>query len=360
MDVLILDKLTYLPSAMVQQVTSVEWIERYQEPGEFTIVTEPTADMRSLLTLGTLITHSETYHVMMIEDHQIDESIDQSPVLTVTGRSLFAFLENRMATGNNFGQKNPSTDDVNLYSFAKRKTVENTVRLIQEHIVTPVTSNSDALPNTQVTSAFYGTDDPKEMVVKRGQLYREVLRLLEEMDAGIKTIRPSLPDYPCRWVIHKGRDLSSTIIFAADFGDLTDTKYFWSIKKKKNSALVTGAYDSFVMRDSNSSGFDMRVLYVDAGDYDFNPIDANSLQLEAADNILARRGNEELAAYKEQTLMETKISGNTKYRYRIDYDIGDIVWVKGNYNVSQKMRVVEFAEFEDKDGKTGIPTLKAI
>jgi hypothetical protein len=367
MDILVLSDQTYAATSLVQNVKSIEWIERYQEPGEFTITTDATDAMRNQLYLGALITHSETFDIMMIENHQIDESVNEDPVLTVTGRSLFAFLENRMATGNNFPQKNPVTDEIFLYDFPKDTTINNTKKLLSEHIGTANTfgatvnaiTAADTLPNVVVTATFTGSDSTREMVVKRGQLYREVARLLEEMGAGLKIIRPAPgTSGRCTWQLHKGTDVSSLVIFSADYGDLDSTKYFWSIKKKKNAALVTGAYTQTVMRSLGGTGFNMRVLYVDAGDYDFKPVSPS--EIDAATNILIRRGNEELANYPETTLLETKIVANTRYTYRKDYDIGDIVWVRGNYGISQKMRVVEFAEFEDEFGRTGIPTLRAV
>lgn len=364
MDILVLSDQTYAATSLVQKVKSIEWIERYQELGEFTIITDATDAMRNQLYLGALITHSETRDIMMVENHQIDESVNEDSVLTVTGRSLFAFLENRMATGNNFPQKNPVTDESFLYDFPKDTTVNNTITLLRDHIgsgTTPAITAADTLPNVVVTATFTGSDSTREMVVKRGQLYREVARLLEEMDAGLKIIRPAPGTSDrCTWRLHKGTDVSSSVMFSANYGDLDSTKYFWSIKKKKNAALVTGAYTQTVMRSLGGTGFNMRVLYVDAGDYDFKPNQDSSSEIATATNVLTRRGNEALSEYRETTLLETKIVANTRYTYRKDYDIGDIVWVRGNYGISQKMRVVEFAEFEDEFGRTGIPTLRAV
>jgi hypothetical protein len=58
--------------------------------------------------------------------------------------------------------------------------------------------------------------------------------------------------------------------------------------------------------------------------------------------------------------MEATISKNSRYAYRKDYIVGDIVYVVGNYGVSQKMRVIENVEVQDATGSFSYPTLKVL
>jgi hypothetical protein len=362
MDIVTLHPTNYRPVKLIQNLKSVEWIERYNEPGEFTITAEPTPTLMTDLALGALISHVDTLDMMMVESHMIDESknSDDPAVIEIKGRSLFAFLENRIASGNNFSQKNPVSEDINLYDFLPRTTVANLVVLLQDQITSGIISSSDRLFNTTVSATFTGTDTTKDMVVKRGQLYSEVVKLLEQIDAGLKVTRPPQgTTQNALWQVHKGVDVSDNVIFASEFGDLEKTKYFWSQKNWKNSALVVGAYTSKVMRAAGLGGTDMRVLYVDASDYDFKPTDS-AADLLLADNVLTRRGDEALAENRKQVLIETSIVPNSRYKYRKNYNIGDIVYIAGNYGISSKMRVVEYAEFWDESGETGVPTVKSI
>jgi hypothetical protein len=54
------------------------------------------------------------------------------------------------------------------------------------------------------------------------------------------------------------------------------------------------------------------------------------------------------------------VTPNSGKRYRADYNIGDIVYVIGNYDIAQKMRVTEYAEIEDENGEVGYPTLSML
>jgi hypothetical protein len=80
----------------INGVRSVMWTERYRGVGEFEIKAFLSSGLLSKLPLGTLISHVNTLEVMMVEDHQITENKDEDPMLTITGRSFYAFLDFRV------------------------------------------------------------------------------------------------------------------------------------------------------------------------------------------------------------------------------------------------------------------------
>jgi hypothetical protein len=360
MDFIKLDSTTFGNGQIINDIKSAKWVERYQEPGDFEFRCNPYDSIRTQLSLGSLISHLDTREVMMVEDHEINESLDGDPELVITGRSLFAFLENRMATPNNFPKTNPVTDKDYLYEFTSRKPEDQIVQLLQEHI-SPTTAifSQDGIPNATVTSSISSTDAASEIVVGRGQLYSEVQKLIAEIDAGIKIMRPSPGTVgSLTFLLHQGVDKSDSVIFSSQFGDLESTRYFWSNRNYRNSTLVMGKYTYKVNRYPSVTGLDMRVVITDATNYDAKP--DSSEELAATDRILDKRARWNLAKYKKQRLVETSIVANTRYNFRKDYDIGDIVFISGNYGISEKMRVVEYAEFEDESGETGVPTVKAL
>jgi hypothetical protein len=368
MDIVTLNPNTFFAMDLVQNLKSVQWIERYSEPGDFEIRCEPTRALMEQLSLGTVISHLATREVMMVETHQIDESNNnESPELVVTGRSLMSFLENRIASGDNFSQKNPVTDDINLYSFLSKTTPVNLLKLLQEQIQPAVgivpgsVRPEDAIPNSTILNIVQpGVETPKEMVVKRGPLYPEVIKLLAQIDAGLKVERPAQGTAdPLQWVIYKGLNLDG-VVFSSEYGDLEKTKYFWSIRGHKNTALVVGVYTAKLIQTAGVTGLNRRIMYVDASDYDYIPIIDSTPDFNKVQNILQRRGEQAIAENRPQTLIETSISPNSRYKYRKDYNLGDTVYVNGNYGVSARMRVTEFAEFWDESGETGVPTIKSI
>jgi hypothetical protein len=55
--------------------------------------------------------------------------------------------------------------------------------------------------------------------------------------------------------------------------------------------------------------------------------------------------------------MDAKISITAKPKFKIDYDVGDLVSVFGEFGTKQIFRVSEHILTVDKDGQKGYPTL---
>jgi len=98
MEYFTLDNPTYANGKPINGIYNATWIERYLEAGEFNLTVDATMANLSLLALGTFISHTSSLQVMYIEEQSIDASIEgQIPRLTVSGRTLEAFFENRVA-----------------------------------------------------------------------------------------------------------------------------------------------------------------------------------------------------------------------------------------------------------------------
>ena len=67
-------------------------------------------------------------------------------------------------------------------------------------------------------------------------------------------------------------------------------------------------------------------------------------------------GQEALDAQKELNAAAFDLSPLTRYTYRVDYNMGDVVAVEGNFGLRERRRVVEFVEIVDDTGSVGLPT----
>jgi hypothetical protein len=103
-------------------------------------------------------------------------------------------------------------------------------------------------------------------------------------------------------------------------------------------------------------------MYIDASDIDVNPHDPDTAWAAAAiagglETLLETRANRKIKRHKRTSILEATVSPNARAIFRTDYNIGDLVYVMGNYDIQDIMRVVEYAETEDADGEFGFPTL---
>lgn len=345
---------------MINDYTSIMWTERYKEPGEFEFLAPLSVGLREFLPLGTLISHADTLEVMIVENHEINETRDEEPTLTITGRTFDSILEQRIVGINQ--ARASTTHLITEYTLTSANSWEHAKQIINQHI-SSATDTDDRLPNIIAETDVSGVTGPVETrTFDRGTVLERVHELLDVDEIGIRTARRNLfgvdgSSTTTIIYLYTGVDRSNTVHFSWQSGDLDSADYLFTNKDSKNTALVVSRYFTWVV-DIFPVEYERRMMIVDAADLDDN-VDTVPTGSAAADilNKMEVRGKEALAAQKQLTITRADISSTTKYQYRKDYNVGDLVSVDGNFGQIAKMRVVEFVEIEDENGESGHPTL---
>jgi hypothetical protein len=342
----------------INRLKTIMWVERYRDPGEFELTAQLSSGLRDFLPLGTLISHADTMEVMIVENHEINEETDSDPTITVTGRSFQTYLENRIVGVN--AARTSST--IVEYTLAADWTWNQAVKLINDHIVNTQNSN-DALGNVVAQAAAPAAGTSVLRALSKGTVHERLLEILAVDDLGVKTIRRNTftgfggSSTQTVLLIFQGSNKTATVRFAWKSGDLDSAAYLFSIKRLKNSALVMGRY-VYTMVDTAPTKYDRRIMIVNADDIDGNLSDPpTGTALTTILQKMATRGSEALRSQLLVTISRADVSKLTKYLYRRDYNIGDLVTLDGNFGQTQTMRVVEYVEIEDENGESGHPTL---
>jgi hypothetical protein len=349
------DEETYLERGeLINGITRSMWVERYSEPGEFSFEALLSTGIRDVLPLGTMISHINTSEVMIVENHEITETIQEDPSVIITGRSFVSFLENRIV-GVNLARSDPL---IAPYSLISNYTWAQIVIMIQDHIyISDVVDINDSLPEIDVVETISTSGTFEERIIDRGTVWERVSELLKIDDCGIKTVRRG-PEYGnTTIVVYKGQDKSSSVMFSWKSGEIDSADYLFSQKNYKNSALVVGQY-AYAMADVIGDNYNRRMMIIDATDIDgnFGSVPAG-IFLDDIVLQLEQRGFQTLAKQKLVDISRADISKTARHQYRRDYNMGDLVTLDGNFNSSSVMRVVEYAEIEDENGESGHPTL---
>lgn len=360
-----LNKTTYQDGKSINGLDSVVWVERYATAGECTLVGEPTEELLADLTDGTLVSHTDSKTIMMIETHQIDETKEGPAKVVFYGRTVeWIAMENRVVTLNAHETDAYDLNDMSVYPMEFNLPLGNAwdqaVILIDRFLESADYSLQERMPNIQVLALIAGNEPAQStrVVNKLAYLSDAVTGLLSSVDAGIKIERCN-PSHPTliQFVIHNGVDRSAAVRFDYNSGDLESAKYLWSIKNSKNSAYVSNGNGTLKSLRAGVSGLDLRVMPIDASDWEPTP----PWTLAHLKNVFVGRAYDEISKRKPVSpLFEAVITKNCRYEYGIDYNIGDMVYVIGNYGVSAKMRVVEYAKTIDAAGEFGVPTLAPI
>lgn len=336
------------------------WVERYRDAGEFSFEAPLSSGVRELLPTGTLISQIDSMDVMIVESNEIIEVTDEDPTIIITGRSFVSYLENRIV-GANVGRVSP---EVLPMVISASTTWEQITTVIVLHIDPDLqVEEGDGIDNVNCDDddvTLTGTESIERTF--SGTVWSAVSDLLPVDDLGIKTVRINPfglgDDDETRIKIHNGVDRSADILFSWKHGDLSSLNYLTSQKGLKNSAVVVGQY-VYVVVDEGPDKYDRRFMHIEAKDIDGHygsmPSGGDLFDISVK---LAIRGLQTLRKQKQISISQADISETTRYQYRRDYNIGDLVTVDGNFDSSAVMRIVEYAEIEDENGVSGHPTLE--
>lgn len=382
MEIFTLSRTNWREGKIVNGIKSAVWVERYRDPGEFTIVAIPSVELLTQLSIGTFLSHTDTKDFMIVETHELTEDAEDGPELIISGRSATTIYEQRILTPGETGFyiANPDTgpyprpDDWIQRDFPYQIKLSATSRRTRAQEILEYNSLSttpwiDAQTGTvgfNITTQASVPAFAGEMVIRRGNKLDAAIDMLTVTDSGMRAERPvplvgSSGTTNAQLYIHNGIDKSTLIQFSVESGELSDARYLWSNKSYKNAAVVVGQYHA-VSIIPGTTGFDTRIMVVDANDINDRYIDYKDplSKLTGIQQALTRRGLEALAAQSLTYIVEANATKSTRYVYRKDYNIGDQIKVVGRYGLSANMRVTEYTEVDDENGESSYPTLSAV
>jgi hypothetical protein len=395
MDIFVLHPLTFLPTDLVENLTSKIWTERYSSPGEFEFTSEDIFGTLALLPKRTLVSHRDTAHVMIVEDHILKDE-DDIKTLTVKGRSYETFLTNRnIIGGKEAWPKKNAWKFLNDYNSVEAAAIVLWNHVVDnDPVITGVNENTqgltyvghpeDILTGVKVTESVQDfTDDTDTLWLEPGDVYERAMDFIARGELGLRTLRPLWPaetydrtTFNSLGVrssvaidntenllldIYSGTDLATPfpkVSFNHYAGDLDGPEYLWTDTHYKNIAYVS-AVDGTVRAAlpgvtlDGPTNLDRRVLYLDS-DKEKGADETNA----EYDDRLRQWGRRQLRRYNERFIFQTEISPYAEYKYGEHYSLGDKVLLVGQYGVKSTMRIAEYIRTEDAEGDRGYPTLQ--
>lgn len=358
MEVYILDDV-FRRITIIDRFESLIWTERYSAFGDFQLVIHSTVQSRSQLVEGTRLAIPNSTRVMTVENVENKDDSEGRDLLTVTGRSLEFVFENRGVRKN----LNGSVTDPN-FTFPQNTPAEVLRALFKYICVDGSLSTADKIPMYTAGSLYPANTiaEPDVQVIlafDAEDLYKALKEACDVYGLGFRLYKG--PDTSKLYFnIYTGNDRTSSqttlpaVIFSPDLENLSNTSEFRSIEKYKNVALVVAKNGSrwvYANDDAiNTSGFDRRVVVIKADDID---LAAGTVLNDALD----KRGKDELTKYKPLKVMDGELPSNSKYQYGIDYELGDLVEMRNDDGLTNRMRVTEQIFVDDSSGERSYPAL---
>ncbi len=276
MELYVLDSLLRR-TAVVDSFDSVVWTERYNDVGDMTMNIHSTLANRNQFVTGTKLAMNKSNRVMTIETVEDKMTQDGSKTLVITASSLEILFDDRVARAD-MANGNGSTIEPNLIITGFPSAIART--LFSNIMITGSLDPGDVLP-FYAAGNMYPADTIAEpttnvtMTLTVASLLATLKTICQTYDLGFRLTR-NLDNSQLFFNIYAGNDRTTqqttlpAVVFAPNLDNLLNSSYLTSTKQYKNVAYVVGADSSLIVYgngvDPTTSGFDRRVLFVNAND----------------------------------------------------------------------------------------------
>lgn len=344
MDVYVLDS-SYQVVSLIDDYKSLIWTKRYFEFGDCELYIKASLDALGVLKKGWFLTRNDDDMICRITSVELDTDAEDGNYLIVKGYDCRRILAQRIIW--------------NQTNF--RGTVENYIRkLVTDNIISP-SVDARKITNFKLGTASGFTDTIDEQATYDA-LDEKVIDLCKTYGYGSRVTLDDDGNFV--FTLYQGVDRSygqetnDYVVFSPDFDNIVSSKYLTDSTDIRNVALIAGEGEGVERKRvtyGTASGLDRYELYVDARDVSSKTGDDATVNYNEA---LKARGIENLSRYGITIWFEGEVEPNYSYKYKQDYQLGDIVQVANEYGIEASARITEVIESFDQDGYTVVPTFE--
>jgi hypothetical protein len=364
----------FLPMDVIDEYQSIIWTERYYGDSEAQIVVPADTDILAKLPLGRFIKSSESDEVLMIETHDIKDS-----VATISCFSLLKWFNNRIirttaAHEDRYWNILDRAPGAILWDILRTMCVDGMYPL---GVMDPARYTISNLTAPQID-----TQGPNvSAAVPFGPVFDAMYSIATAHKIGMTLILWVATEtaYDLQFRTYRGLDYTSgqsvnpVVRFSPEMDSLTDIAEVQSIANHKTeiytfapsnpgglaSAPGYAGPDIIYIPEEPPSydEFDLRVGMVFADDITTETVGTDATALL---NMLNQRAAESLVTYKFVKIVDGEIVPTSQFTYGIDYNLGDIIEVQGYSGVLQSARIIEYIRSQDSSGSKAYPSLEMI
>lgn len=317
---------------------SVLWTRKYNDVGNFEIHLPITPQNSELYQLNNLVHIYGNKEAGIIEDIKYTQN-NKTNKMVIKGRFLESYLDRRLI--------HPTYNFNGKIEVAMRDMVQNI---------------SPAIPLVEL-GRYNGFDETINFQCSWKSLLNIETKIAQAGNLGYR-LRPDFTEKRIYFEVYKGLNRTrnqherSFTEFSDEFNNIDATQYSINNKLEKNVAYVLGEGEGenrtvVVVGDDSLQGYDRRELYVDARDLQSTDI-TQAEYIEA----LRQRGLDKLQENIISRAIECTTNPNGNFKYKVNYDLGDVVTVKkSKWGLCTDLRVTEVMEVYEHEIMRIVPTL---
>ena len=334
MDLKVLNK-DFEVIAIIDSYQSLMWCKRYNEIGAIDLKVAATPESLSILKEGNYIARDDDESVFRIEAIEIDTGDDDNNYMIIGGVEIKKILQQRVVY------------DIEKYNT----TVENVMRgLVNNNFINPI--NPSRKINNFYLKEPRGFGDAITTQITYDNVGEKIESLCKTYNYGYKV---TLENGGLYFDIYRGVDRSANqsvvphVIFSSEYDNLFSSKYKSDTSEFKNVALVGGEGEGSERKKTeigDSNGLERFEIFVDA-----SGVSSDSGEVSDEDYILLLKEQGKEALY--ETIVTTSFEATVDtsfYKYKIDFDLGDIITISNEFGITANARISEIIETWDDNG----------
>lgn len=347
----------YTANGVIDNFVSLIWCERYQKPGEFSLVLDATPELLAYFkeNKNVIFSRPDIDRAMFVESVNLKTDARNGDMLRLKGRSIESVFNRRVIDQTYTTSGN--ADDViyhyikdNASSYWYYNTESGRPMLYKMRHINMLDLDDHATLNL-----------PETEVQPFGQNLGEfVSGLCIANGCGYKV---RFYDGKMLYSLYRGVDrtanqlVNNHVIFSADFDNLGNTEFTIDSRTFYNRVILEGeATDSgkTIVTTGFSrphGGIELKEKYVDK-----KGVTRKSAGATNYDRLLGKIALDEKNASKETYDFYGEALPNGNFRYRRDYNLGDTVTVQNPYGITGSAIVSEVVETFDATGYKCIPS----
>ena len=335
--------------AAIDYATSVIWVSRYRECGEFEIYIPASKELVSLFQGDVIFTRSDSDTVMILEKFKLTTDEESGDFLILSGRSLESIFERRVVK--------------------KQINLDGTLGEGVSNLITECCMNPDPFYSNRVISELRVNNlseftEPLSRQFTGDTMLSVFQELCTSYDCGFKLTCDRDPNI-FRFSLYRGLDKSETVIFSPQFGNLSKSEFTYDYTNYFNLIYTAGEgegkdrvvieYESDDVDYRSLIGLNRREYWLDERNCSSNSEHPQSdTYYFAALQSIGKENCKELRPFVEFT---GEIVDNGMYKYHVDYELGDTVLIENEYGIQAKAVINEITEVEDEEGYRIVPVL---
>lgn len=334
---------------------SLIWTKRYYTYGDFELYVPASADIKQILPASPYVGGGCPYlkrddddSVMIIEKIVLTTDAENGDFYTLSGRSLESILSRRIV----WNQTNIDVSDPAqaIYELLDKNIGEHA----DDVFATAPAQPERVISNFVIDDSFVSSGNLKKQLTGTdlGEAVSEICRLY---GLGYKM---TVSGQNIVFSLYAGAE--KNVEFSPEFDNLKKSDYLYDAFDLKTVALIAGEGEGTARRRASIDvGTDRqytifrRELYVDARDISSND---GEISYNDYSDLLIARGREKLNECPFLQAFEGEIEPETTFKYKTDYNLGDVVTISNGYGVTMQQRITEIIECWDDTGYTVAPT----